>query len=291
VARLSILFLGALGGALGVITAAPAPALAQPAPAMDAKNPSMPVPDEDAAEEAAEGDPMPGQARPAAFDQRTMHLLINGRVGAAFPAGSITSGFGTAGASGAGVGFGGGVGLGLSRYLVLEVNGGFASLGAENGCDKCSASSFDLGLGFSYHLAQGVAFDPWISFGVGFRSATFVSHGLRDWLTIDTTEGASAKVNQFTFTGIDFARLALGGEFYPLPALGFGPYFELDLGTTVSRKNDIEEDALRSDKTLETSIYAFIHLGMQVTFDPVSKVPPRAGSGVGSRKPSLSASF
>jgi hypothetical protein len=279
--------------ALGVIAA---PALAQPvprgqaSPATDAKNPSLPAPEEeDEGEDTTEAPP--AQARPAAFDQRTMHLLIHGRVGAAFPAGSITSGFGTAGASSAGIGFGGGIGLGLSRYLVLEASGGFAKLGAEDGCDACSASSFDFGVGFSYHLAQGIAFDPWISYGVGFRSATFVSHGLRDWISNDTSPGASSSTSEFMFQGVDFTRLALGGEFYPLPALGFGPYLELDLGTTVARKDNLEAEIPRSDKTLEASVYAIIHFGMRITFDPVSKVPPRAGSGVGSRKTTLSASF
>lgn len=292
--HLSILVLSALG----VSAVSAATALAQPPPpgqsgtATDAKNPSLPAPEEDLDESDDESDePHQGQPRPAAFDQRTMHLLIHGRVGAAFPAGSITSGLGTASASSAGIGFGGGIGLGLSRHLVLEMSGGFAKLGAEDGCDACSASSFDFGLGFSYHLAQGIALDPWISYGVGFRSATFTSHALRDWISNDTSATASSDVSTFTFRGLDFTRLALGGEFYPVPSLGFGPYFELDLGTTVARKDDLDAQIPRSDKTLEASVYAIVHVGLRITFDPVSKAPPRISSGVGSRKTALSASF
>lgn len=272
-----------------------APALAQPPPpgqsssATDAKNPSMPAPEDEEEQNFAEGsEPTPAPATPPAFDQRTMHFLIHGRVGAAFPAGSITSGVGTASASSTGIAFGGGIGLGLSRHLVLDVHGGFAMLGAEDGCDDCSASSYDFGIGFAYHLAQGIAFDPWISLGVGFRSATFTSHALHDWISNDTDAGATST---FTFQGIDFARLALGGEFFPLPALGFGPYFELDLGRTVARSHDLNDQIPRSDKTLEASVYAILQLGLRVTFDPVSKVPPRAGSGVGKRNTALRAAF
>jgi hypothetical protein len=175
-----------------------------------------------------------------------MHLLIHGRVGAAFPAGSITKGFGTANASSTGIRFGGGIGFGLSRYLVLEMNGGYARLGAEDGCAACSGSSIDFGLGFSYHLAQGIAFDPWISYGVGFRSMSLVSRGLRDWISDDTSPNGNTSVAEFAFQGLDFTRLALGGDFYPLSALGVGPYFELDLGTTVSRKDNLEASVART---------------------------------------------
>jgi len=289
--RLSILSLGALAASAA---AAPSPALAQPrppsqaSPAMDAKNPSMPVPEEDD-EDEVDDDPNPAPATPAAFDQRTMHLLIHGRVGAAFPAGSITEGFGTANASSTGIRFGGGIGFGLSRYLVLEMNGGYARLGAEDGCAACSGSSIDFGLGFSYHLAQGIAFDPWISYGVGFRSMSLVSRGLRDWISDDTSPNGNTSVAEFAFQGLDFTRLALGGDFYPLSALGVGPYFELDLGTTVSRKDNLEASVPRSDRPLEPSVYAILQLGVRITLDPVSKVPPRAGSGVG--KTALPASF
>jgi hypothetical protein len=294
--HLSLLVASALV-AIASIALIAAPALAQPvprgqaSPANDAKNPSLPAPKEEEDDDDDSDEPNPGTARHAAFDQRSSHILIHGRVGAAFPAGSISRDFGTASASSAGIGFGGGIGLGLSRYLVLEANGGFARLGAENGCDACSATTFDLGLGFSYHLAQGIAFDPWISFGVGFRSATFVSHSLRDWISNDTSPDAGTATSTLTFQGLDFTRIALGGEFYPLPALGFGPYLELDLGTTIARKDDLDAKIARSDKTLEASVYAFIQVGMRITFDPVSKAPPRAASGVGGRKIALSASF
>lgn len=235
----------------------------------------MPVPDEDEddADDADEG--TPAQARLPAFDQRTMHFLIHGRGGAAFPAGSIVEGLGTGAVSGAGFGFGGGIGLGLSRYLVLEASGGYARLGGEDGCNTCSASMFDLGLGFSYHLAQGIAFDPWISYSFGFRSMSVTSARLNQRAANDPEPA------EFSLKGLDFTRLALGGEFYPLPALGFGPYFEADFGTTIAR----------SDDSLRASVYAFLQLGVRVTFDPVSKTPPRASSGTGSRHSGLVRSF
>jgi hypothetical protein len=257
------IWLSMLCGALSA--ALPAAALAQTSGTTGQGNASSARNAEPEADEDVEKEGL-GPARDAASDQRTMHLLVHGRGGAAFPAGSVATGIGTAEVSGAGFGFGGGIGLGLSRYLVLEVNAGYALLGGEDTYDIASGRTFDIGIGFAYHLAQGIAFDPWISYGVGFRTATFVTDE-------DADDQGQKSLPGPSFQGLDVARFALGGDFYPLPTLGFGPYFEVDVGTTITRPG-----------ALPSSVYAFLHLGVRIAFDPMSKAPPRANASAAGRE-------
>ena len=79
----------------------------------------------------------------------------------------------------------------------------------------------------------------------------------------------------------DFARIALGGDFYPLPGVGFGPYLELDLGTYLDLPggSTATPGGARDDAT-EASVYAFFGLGARLVLDPVSVFrPPKAGAG------------
>jgi hypothetical protein len=91
-----------------------------------------------------------------------------------------------------------------------------------------------------YHLVQGVRFDPWLSAGAGFRK---------------TTLGSEA------WTGVDIVRLALGGDFYAWPSLGFGPFVEMAIGTYV--------DA--TPKLTSHNVNANFTLGLRVVLDAPGK--------------------
>ncbi len=130
------------------------------------------------------------------------------------------------------------IGWALNRYLVLSfIDGGFAygpSLEAD--CTSCGIWSIDVGPSLEFHLTQGFAFDPWVSYGLGYRH-TIVS-------LMSTSESVQ---------GMDVAKLALGGDWYPSPMIGFGPYLEVDIGVRTSG---------------EISGYGIFHAGLGVTFDP-----------------------
>ena len=55
-------------------------------------------------------------------------------------------------------------------------------------------------------------------------------------------------------TGIDVARLGLGGDFFPTASFGFGPFIETDIGVRVDP---------------DTTGYAAFLAGLRLTFDPL----------------------
>ncbi|MEO7329391.1 MAG: hypothetical protein ABI193_12480 [Minicystis sp.] len=205
--------------------------------------------------------PDAGTPRAAASDDRTGHLLIYPRfsyTGAAgylaslSPVAAITTSTFTRDVVGAGMSFGGAIGVGIARHASLQIDGSYTLFGTPSGCDNCKGSSSDLGLGLAYHLAQGIAVDPWGSFGMGVRSQRYTI--LRDL----SLPRSSTDVLDQAYVGLDFARIALGADFYPLPYLGLGPYFEADVGTNLSRP----------DPTFGASAYAFFQVGVRIAVDP-----------------------
>jgi hypothetical protein len=217
------------------------------------------------ADDDEEEGPEAGKRRAAAPDTRFGHLLIDPRTSVTIPVGRLTSLASAGSVTGTGVSFGGVVGFGISRYVAVEASGGYSLFSGPSDCSGCRGRGFDLGLGFSYHLAQGVAIDPWASFGVGFRSATFRAD-------IDARGKKLDKPSDQSYRGLDFARIALGADFYPLPALGLGPYVEADVGTNVSRPG-----------ASGLATYAFIHVGVRIALDPFRSGSPRPRTTVGRR--------
>ena len=251
----------ALGFAFAlVIPALPALALAQPQPA------PFTLTDDEADL---------GKARPAAPDTRTGHLYLQPRLTVVAPAGKLAAapvtspnaGTPTSQLAGTGAGFGATLGVGITRHAVLEAVAQYTSFGAPIACPDCNGSSIDLGLGLSYHLAQGVAIDPWISYGVGLRFATFHAQ------PASATGGPTglAAVDQ-AFRGFDVARIAMGADFYPIPILGLGPFFEADVGTAFSRANPS-----KVSPALGPAVYGFFQIGLRIAFDPFQRPLRAAG--------------
>ncbi len=216
-----------------------------------------------------------GKDHPAAPDTRTGHIYLQPRLSVVAPAGKLASapdtspnaGTPTSQLAGTGAGFGATLGVGITRHTVIEAAAQYTSFGAPTACNDCKGSGIDLGLGFSYHLAQGVAIDPWISYGMGLRFATFHAQ------PSSTTGGPTGlpSVDQ-AFRGFDFARIALGADFYPVPILGIGPFFEADVGSAFSRANPSH-----ADPALGPAVYGFFQVGLRIAFDPFQRArAPRA---------------
>ncbi|WP_437282704.1 hypothetical protein WME90_19630 [Sorangium sp. So ce375] len=250
--------------ALGVAAAAwvlPAnQALAQPA------DPGTAAAEEAAADVEEEAGPEAGVKRPAGPDERTGHFLLQGRAGYSYPFGGMAAGQPVSDKVSGGLAFGANLGIGLSRVTVLEASGSYTLLSAASGCSDCSGRSLDLGLGFVYHVAQGLAFDPWVSYGVGYRRAAF---------TWSEAPAAGPTGTDHVFHGLDFARVALGGDFYPVSTLGVGVFAELDAGTYLSRPGE------GSDPTA----YGFFQFGVRLALDPLPRGTrtPAASAGTSPR--------
>lgn len=110
------------------------------------------------------------------------------------------------------------VGYGLNRTTVLGLSGQLGLLRGDSRCPGCSARTFAVGPTIRYHLVQGLAFDPWVSAGIGFRGTRLHQPG-----------------QSTTYLGLDWARLAVGGDWYPTRYTGLGPYLEMDLGSFLDK--------------------------------------------------------
>jgi hypothetical protein len=255
----------AAAAALAAAVAAPGRALAdeppKEAPGSEGKDPKA----------AEEVDPEEGTPRSPPPDDRVGHILLYPRFGYVGPAGrldaapetNVRGGTSTADVAGPGMGFGGTLGVGIGRQASIEVTGQYTLFGSPGACPvgvACKGHSADFGLGLAYHLAQGVAIDPWGSFGVGLRLGSFT-------VPKPPTGGGigTGPLSERDYRGVDIARIAFGADFYPVPAFGFGPYVEIDVGTPFSRP----------DPTLSTAAYAFFHVGFRLAFDPIRTAPPR----------------
>jgi hypothetical protein len=229
----------ALVGLAAVLGAAPAAA-------------DEPSKDAAAAADEAEVEPDAGEKRPAAPDERTGHLYFGASGTAMGPAGAM--GPATPSTSLAVVGFGAGgyIGVGLGRHATLQAIGDWTKLYSPGTCSgACGGETYSVGLGLTYHLAQGIAFDPWGSFGVAYRRTSFNA------------------VAPSIYQGIDVARIAFGGDFYPVPQFGFGPYIEGDFGTNfrwAAPPQGLPPDVNNGPRT-----YALFSVGVRIAFDPMRK--------------------
>ncbi|HEY3234710.1 MAG TPA: hypothetical protein VGJ84_08330 [Polyangiaceae bacterium] len=152
---------------------------------------------------------------PPALDTISGHFVGFGSAGLAVPFGDRAA---RSGAADAGLALGLDAGVGISRTVVLGIWGQSIRVSGGNKCGSCSLTSFAVGPFVRYHLVQGVRFDPWLQFGAGFRT-----------LSIGTSTGDQS------YSGVDWMRLQVGGDWYVFSTLGVGPFLELDSGVYTNR--------------------------------------------------------
>jgi hypothetical protein len=133
------------------------------------------------------------------------------------------------------------VAYGVSRTVMLGLYGELALPDGSSTWAGEKAQSIAVGPFVRYHLVQGVPFDPWIGFGAGFRR---------------TSSGDQA------YTGVDVARVQIGGDYYGFSNVGFGPLVELAVGTYV---------AADGTSMGAGSIYGNFTVGGRLTFDGPGK--------------------
>jgi hypothetical protein len=136
--------------------------------------------------------------------------------------------------------------VGISRYVAVQGRFDYGWFSAGNQCpagQNCSATMTAFGLGLDYHLVNGGAFDPWMRAGAGYRIMTY---------TLPGSEG--------TYRGMDWMHLAVGGDWYGLRKLGFGPYLAFDLGQYDSRPTRVGAAA-------SSAIHTFLSVGLRVVLD------------------------
>jgi hypothetical protein len=183
-----------------------------------------------------------------ALDTLGGHIAISPSAALVLPFGELAQGTSQNAVLGSGPGFGLELGYGVSRTVMLGVWGNYARLGGGSDCASCSASALSLGPFIRYHLVQGVRFDPWLEAGLGFRSMSIDNPGKS---LLGVPSGSSS------WSGIQWLRLAVGGDWYAFSKVGFGPFMALDMTTLGSRP----ATAGSSSQSWQLS------LGARITFD------------------------
>lgn len=191
-----------------------------------------------------------GEKKPAADDLRSGHLYFRAESGLDVPFGQVQANAAISDATQFGLAVGGSLGIGLSRYAELDVSGSYSLMKGE--CATCSASTIAASLGLDYHLLQGAALDPWIRFGVGYRTNEF------SYAATDQTRFRDFPAGRYH--GIDIARFTLGATYFPVQGFGFGPYLTTGIGTMVAGPEAL--DGRRP--------YGFFGLGLRIEIDPFS---------------------
>lgn len=147
------------------------------------------------------------------------HFQLSPSIGYYVPFASVEASAPQSDVMSSGPGFGLEAAYGLSRTVALGAWGQMLSLGDGDSCKDCETSSTAFGLFVRYHLVQGTRFDPWMSAGAGYRITKIETPGQDD----------------VTYSGIEWVRVVVGGDWYPFDVVGFGPYLELDMGRYSSR--------------------------------------------------------
>jgi hypothetical protein len=111
--------------------------------------------------------------------------------------------------------------------------------GEDEACRDCETKSFGVGPFVRYHLVQGMRFDPFVSIGLGYRE-------------LETTSDSGSSKD----SGLAWLKLGLGGTWYALSQVGFGPYVELELATLTD-----------TPAGADPSVFANFAAGFRVQFD------------------------
>jgi hypothetical protein len=229
------------------------------ASAAEPQQPSFPPPEEDT-----------GIPRPPPPDDRLGHIYIMPNFGAIGVVGAFAPNTPTSSLLGLGYSFGAALGVGIGRYATFQIIGDRMAFGAPGNCNigGCTGTSYSIGAGFTYHLTQVLAFDPWVSFGMAYRT-TSVTIAQSATATVDGVFCQSGKLCPETFRGLDAARITLGGDFYPAPWFGFGPFLEVDIGTNLQRPVSNPPIGLPPNEYDGPRTYGLFQVGVRIALDPM----------------------
>lgn len=168
-------------------------------------------------EDSDEPGPEPPLVAPAP-DTLGGHIAISPSFGVAFPFANLEDGAAQSDVMSKGWAFGLDAAYGISRAVAVGAWGQHLRLGSSDACPECKTQSSAVGAFVRYHLVQGMRFDPWMGAGLGFRTTKISSPG-----------------GDLTYSGMEWLRLQVGGDWYAFDKVGFGPFVELDMGRYSSR--------------------------------------------------------
>lgn len=191
----------------------------------------------------------PPEPIPPAQDTLAAHLVASLSAGWVLPYGKLEKEVAYRRILDYGASFRAELGVGVSRHVLLGAWGEAMTLSAGKDCRSCSGFLLAGGPLVRYHLVQGVRFDPWVSYGVGYRS-----------LSIDANR-------DYGYGGFDWLRLTLGGDWYAVRNLGLAPFSALGSGFFFDRPNEASELGRSRNRDSAAALYWSLTLGVRVTLD------------------------
>jgi hypothetical protein len=239
------------------------PAEAQPDPEA-AESGEETEPEEEADAPPAKRTPLPGDVIdedepeppliPPAHDTIAGHISLGVAALWAVPFGELQDGTSQTRLIGSGPGFGVDLGIGISRTVALGAWGQLLRFGDGDECsfgdgnDCTSGNSLGVGAFVRYHLVQGTRFDPWMSAGIGYRRTS-----IQDFPGGD-----------LDFSGVEWLRLQVGGDWYPVKVLGIGPLIELDMGIYSDRSGGGAQGAPALEQAMHWQFIAGARLSLDI---------------------------
>jgi hypothetical protein len=107
---------------------------------------------------------------------------------------------------------------GIGRYGALGITGDLGWAIPPEACPSCSALLFSAGAFVEYHLVQGLALDPRIAYGVGYRGLL-----TKDQAAEDRPYG-----------GFEWLHVTFGADHYFDKTFGIGPSLFFAAGTNLA---------------------------------------------------------
>lgn len=148
------------------------------------------------------------------------HFLAGVGAAVAVPFGELSPGVGYHDIANAGAGFTLDAGYGVGRDVMIGAYGELQMYSGADDCTGCSATGIGAGAYVRYHLVQGLRFDPWVSYGIGYRS-------------IQVAGAASEPAGDYA--GLEWMRLTFGGDWYAFSQFGFGPFIQFGAASMFDR--------------------------------------------------------
>jgi hypothetical protein len=155
----------------------------------------------------------------------------------------------------------------VGGYLGFAVGAEGADNRVEELCDDndadgenqiaCSAYTLRIGIEARYYLNPDGTLDPWLSYGIGFESAS---------QSID--DNPRRRSEKTTVTGIEFARLGVGFDWRASRVFGLGPLFELALGRYGGTRTEVN-GVTTFDGTIDRgAVHGWATVGVRGVFFP-----------------------
>ena len=148
------------------------------------------------------------------------------------------------------------LGARVSPFPTARMWGGYFSYGLGQvdypACDapgtSCSGSDLRLGLQATFTFANAAKFNPWFGLGFGWEKAS------------DTREGPGYTYD-FSYSGLEFLNLQVGGDFKVTEKFAVGPYAMITFGSY----STMEQNGVSAD--MNSATHEWYGFGVRGKFD------------------------